>query len=86
MSEKTSFDRPTAHQRGYTLAWSRFARDQLAINPVCAVCGAPAEVLGHLLMSGAAMMEKFGEFPLVPNYYRSLCRSCNRLDKTRNGR
>ena len=44
--------RPTAHKRGYTKRWTKYAKAYLAANPFC-VCGecdefTPAECVDHI--------------------------------------
>ena len=71
--------RPSAHKRGYDYKWQKFRRDFLAVNPVCAMCGAKAEVVDHKDIPADVMLEAYGSFDLDPSHYQALCRRCNTL-------
>jgi 5-methylcytosine-specific restriction protein A len=47
---KARFDkkRPTARQRGYTVAWETESKAFLASNPICRRCDQPATVVDHI--------------------------------------
>ncbi len=63
--------------------WAKFARDFLIKYPKCDTCGEKATVCGHTIKANK-YYEEFGLHLLDERLYRPRCRSCNRLDKTRN--
>ena len=64
-------DRPAASERGYDRAWHRLRMSFLRRYPLCARCGAPAEIAHHVhpLRDGG---ERLDEENLM-----SLCRRCH---------
>jgi 5-methylcytosine-specific restriction protein A len=51
---KARFDknRPTARERGYTTRWDQTRKGFLAKHPSCAMCGAQATVVDHIVRHG----------------------------------
>ncbi|RLL64296.1 HNH endonuclease signature motif containing protein [Paenirhodobacter hankyongi] len=41
--------RPSARERGYTTDWQKERKAFLAAHPDCAMCGAPATVVDHII-------------------------------------
>ena len=41
--------RPSARERGYTSDWQKARAEYLRIHPDCAMCGAPATVVDHII-------------------------------------
>lgn len=48
---KRTFDakRPSARQRGYTAEWDVARKEYLTVNPRCARCSQPANVVDHVM-------------------------------------
>jgi 5-methylcytosine-specific restriction protein A len=69
--------RPSASQRGYDASWHKFASEYLSNNPVCAICGRPAQCVDHKDVPAEVMMDMYGSFDLDPTHYQPLCFSCN---------
>lgn len=64
-------------EQGYTAKWTKFAKQYLLAHPVCAMCGAPAEVVDHKTIPADVMVDAYGEFIYDEEYYQPLCKRCN---------
>ncbi len=69
--------RKSFRERGYTSKWTAFAKKYLQAHPVCAMCGAPAEVVDHKDIPADVMVDAYGEFIYDEAHYQPLCRRCN---------
>jgi|SRR6185503_1802267 len=71
--------RGSAHGRGYSSAWRRYARTFLATHPLCAVC------LTHGLTKPSTLVDHIAPFKgderllWDPNNHQALCRSCHAI-------
>ncbi len=64
--------RPTAAARGYGAKWRRESAAWLAVHPVCAYCGRPAEMVDHRVPHKGDMRLFWDRANWVAS-----CRSCN---------
>lgn len=62
--------------RGYDRRWAEFSKEYLRRHPVCAMCGAPAEVTDHIIPADV-WMDAQGGFDYDESNYQPLCRKCN---------
>lgn len=65
-------NRPSSRQRGYNRAWQKVRLEFLACHPWCAMCGAPATVVDHIVPHR-------GDDALFwsPANWQPLCKSCH---------
>lgn len=70
--------RPSSRQRGYDHEWRKARRDFLASHPYCAMCGAPATTVDHIVAHR-------GDRALFWNRrnWQPLCTSCHNSTKQR---
>lgn len=71
-------ERPSAVERGYDHQWHKFSERFLRAHPVCAMCGAPAEVTDHIIPADV-WMDVYGRFDYDEANYQPLCRKCNAI-------
>ena len=83
-----SNEKPTspARKEYSSWKWRKFSSDFLRLHPICAICGAPAEVCDHKDMTADMMVDAYGGFDYDPSHYQALCRSCNTRKGTREDR
>lgn len=74
-----SDNRPSAAKRGYDNRWRNFAKQYLALHPVCSICGAEATCVDHKDIPADVMMDSYGKFDYDERHYQALCRKCNLL-------
>ncbi|THF93398.1 MAG: HNH endonuclease [Sulfitobacter sp. SK025] len=74
-------NRPTAAQRGYNGAWRALRKAFLAAFPRCAMCNAPATVVGHIIPHKGDMVLFWDKSNL-----QSLCAPCHNRRKQRQER
>lgn len=79
-ARKARFDktRPSARQRGYTVAWERERKLWLHHHPTCAFCGQPATVVDHIVPH-RGNREAFWNW----RDWQSLCQPCHNGRKQR---
>jgi 5-methylcytosine-specific restriction protein A len=63
--------REPAHLRGYDNDWGKLRRAFLRANPLCSVCGRPAQVAHHIVP-----IDEGGE-RLDESNLSSMCRACH---------
>jgi 5-methylcytosine-specific restriction protein A len=66
-------NRAPSHKRGYDARWRKLSKWFRMVNPLCALCGAPAEHVDHIEAVSGPADEKFYD----SDNLRSLCRSCH---------
>ena len=64
--------RPSSWERGYDRDWQRLRIAHLAINPLCAQCGAMATDVDHV-----NTIRSHPELRLAPSNLQSLCKPCH---------
>lgn len=71
--------RKNVKERGYDKTWEKFSKKYLSEHTVCAMCGAPAEVVDHRRIPADVMLDAYGTFIYdePDTYYQPLCKRCN---------
>lgn len=71
--------RPSAHARGYGTGWARIRRTILREEPLCRVCGYPADEVDHIIPKANGGSERRENL-------QPLCKSCHSKKTRRENR